>query len=306
VVEVASNDGYLLSEFIARHVPTLGVEPAANVARRATEAGVPTRNEFFGRSSAEAIVHDLQHPRLVVANNVMAHVPDLHDFVEGLSTLCDDSTVVTIENPSFMTLLDQAHFDTIYHEHFSYLSAHSVQAIVSAHGLDLIRVDQLPTHGGSNRYWLMKAGSSTPDESVARVLDDERRRGLLDPSVWGAFERTSRRNIHDVRTWLATCRKNGAHVAAYGAAAKGNTLLNAVGTNAAVIELVVDGSVEKQGKCLPGSAIPVFGPEELAHRRVDRVLILPWNLSAEILPLVRDLVPDASVWIARPAVARLS
>jgi hypothetical protein len=303
VVEVASNDGYLLSEFQKLGITVLGVEPAKNVARLAIESGVPTITAFFGQAQASEIVARHGHPRLVVANNVMAHVPDLHDFVAGFAELADDDTVITVENPSMMSLLLEAQFDTIYHEHYSYLTAHAVRAVVRAHGLDLVRVDQLPTHGGSNRYWVQRSGS--PDESVARTLEEEQRLGLFEPSTWHSFEQRSRAAIGGLRAWLEERRGDGERVAGYGAAAKGNTFLNAVGGPARVLEYVVDGSAEKQGKFLPGSQVPVLAPGALAERPVDHVVILPWNLSTELGALVRKLAPAAQSWVAIPDMARL-
>lgn len=306
VVEVASNDGYLLSRFKKRGLQVLGVEPAGNVAELARQAGVPTIGEFFGEASAARIVSTHGHPRLVAANNVMAHVPDLHDFVAGLSTLCDDQTLVTIENPSLMTLLSDVQFDTIYHEHFSYLTATSVRHVAEVHGLDLVRVERWPTHGGSNRYFLRRAGSTAPDSTVAAMLSDELREGLFDPDVWHHFAARSRATIEQFRQWLVDRRDAGARIAGYGAAAKGNTMLNAVGEPARAISFVVDASSAKQGRFLPGPQTPVFEPAHLAAETVDDVLILPWNLAAELLPLIRSLSPSAKVWVATPHMERLA
>ena len=187
VMEVASNDGYLLAQLQERGMRVLGIEPAGNVADIARAKGVPTVNEFFGLELAERLVAEHGRPRLVAANNVMAHVPDLHDFVRGLAHLCDEQTVVTVENPSFLNLLHEVQFDTIYHEHFSYLSAHAVARAVEPFGLELVRVEQLPTHGGSNRYWLTRAGARPVDPSVDKVVDAELDAGLLSPGLWEQF-----------------------------------------------------------------------------------------------------------------------
>jgi hypothetical protein len=303
VLEVASNDGYLLSEFQRLGVRVLGIEPAKNVARIALDSGVPTIIAFFGRATAEAVVAEHGRPRLVAANNVMAHVPDLHDFVAGLAELADDDTVITVENPSLMSLLTHAQFDTIYHEHYSYLTAHAVRTVVRQHGLDLVRVDQLPTHGGSNRYWIRRTGE--PDASVARTLAAETSDGLLDATVWQSFAARSRGAIDGLRDWLEARAAADRTVAGYGAAAKGNTFLNAVGGPASTLRYVVDGSAEKQGKFLPGSRVPVLAPSALAQEPVDDVVILPWNLAAELGALVHRFAPDAQSWVAIPRMAQL-
>jgi 2-polyprenyl-3-methyl-5-hydroxy-6-metoxy-1,4-benzoquinol methylase len=303
VVEVASNDGYLLSEFQRLGVRVLGIEPARNVAQIAMEAGIPTITEFFGRETAAGVVAEHGHPRLVTANNVMAHVPDLHDFVAGFAELADDDTVITVENPSLMSMLSEAQFDTIYHEHYSYLTAHAVRTVVREHGLDLVRIDQLPTHGGSNRYWIRRTGD--PDASVARTLEEESRAGLFDVELWKSFAARSHAAIDGLRDWLLERSAAGGSVAGYGAAAKGNTFLNAVGDAARTLRYVVDGSAEKQGKFLPGTRVPVLAPVALAEEPVDEVVILPWNLAVELGALVRQLAPEARSWVAIPRMAQL-
>lgn len=299
VVEVASNDGALLRAMQEHGVDVLGVEPAGNVARIAEASGVPTINEFFGAETAERIVAEHGHPKLVAANNVMAHVPDIHDFMAGFAVLADDDTVITVENPSMMSLLHQTQFDTIYHEHYSYLTAHAVRDLAQAHGLDLIHVDQTTTHGGSNRYRLSR--TRHPDASVDAVLAEERTGGLFDATVWRDFAARSEAAIEGLRTWLTERQAAGESVAGYGAAAKGNTFLNAVGDPARTLTYVVDGSAEKQGKFLPGTRAPVIAPAQMSERPVDHVLILPWNISAELRELVGRYLPMARAWVAIPA-----
>lgn len=303
VIELASNDGYLLSAFQKLSVPVLGVEPAENVATIARNAGVPTITEFFGASSAENILARHGYPRLIVANNVFAHIPDMHDFMEGMSILANDSTVITIENPSFTVLLKKTFFDTIYHEHYSYLTAHSVMAVAQAHGLDLVHVDQLMTHGGSNRYWLSR--SRTPDETVSATLEAEKQAGLFDPTEWNAFANRARTAIEGLRVWLSERKQAGDVVVGYGAAHKGNTFLNAVGEMAKYLAYVVDASHEKQGKYLPGSQVPVIEPEQLASGQPSDVLILPWNIAPELAERIRQLTPSARIWIAQPMMRQL-
>ena len=303
VVELASNDGYLLSAFQKLGVPVLGIEPADNVASIARAAGIPTLTKFFGIQTATEILATHGHPTLIVANNVFAHIPDMHDFTEGMSILADEKTLITIENPSFTELLRRTLFDTIYHEHYSYLTAHSVREIARAHGLDLVQVDQLPTHGGSNRYWLSR--SSHIDETVIATLQSERDAGLFDPKVWEAFARGAHTAIDGLRTWFMERRRAGDVVVGYGAAHKGNTFLNSVGEASKTLSYVVDASQEKQGRFLPGSQVPVFAPEKLASANPTDVLILPWNIAPELAQRIRELAPHARIWVAQPHLRQL-
>lgn len=300
VLEIASNDGYLLSEFAALGVRVLGVEPAENVASIARESGVPTISEFFGVSAAESIRSARGYPRLIVANNVMAHVPDLDDFVAGIADLCDGHTLVSIENPSFLGLLTLGQFDTIYHEHFSYLSAHSVARLAERHGLALINVEMLPTHGGSYRYWLGREGAWSVETAVDAAITGELDGGLLSREAHHSFATQCRSTVSGLQVWLANQGQAGRTLVAYGAAAKGNTLLNAAGVTVAAIGSVVDASPEKQGKFLPGSRIPILAPQELATLDPDDVLLLPWNLREEIAEYIGKVTPRARLWVAVP------
>jgi hypothetical protein len=300
VVEVASNDGYLLTQMRDAGVSVLGIEPSGGVAELARSKGVPTLRRFFGQACAREVVQEHGHPRLITANNVMAHVPDLADFVAGLATLCDRRTLITVENPSFAELMKNTQFDTIYHEHFSYLTAHSVAWAAARSGLSLIKVERLSTHGGSNRYWLSLSGVQDVDRSVQATLAAERQTGLLDPAFWSDFSRRSTATVDGLQTWTRERRAVGRTVAGYGAAAKGNTLINAARLSAEDIAVVVDASPDKQGKYLPGSGIPVAAPGYLQTVVPDDVLIFPWNLAGEIAPLVRSLVPGAQPWTPIP------
>jgi hypothetical protein len=219
--------------------------------------------------------------------------------------MCAADTVITVENPSFVTLLNETQFDTIYHEHFSYLSAHAVGQVVAQHGLELVRVENLTTHGGSYRYTIVPRGSHAPDPSVAATIERELTEGLLNPDSWAAFARRSLHTISGLREWLDECSARGRRVAGYGAAAKGNTLLNASGVGAADIAAVADGSAEKQGRYLPGTRIPVVVPTSLAETNATDVLILPWNIAAEIAPLIRRLMPASRCWVAIPDMREL-
>lgn len=303
VVELASNDGYLLSEFRRLNIPVLGVEPADNVASIARNAGIKTLTRFFGAKLADEIRETYGNPRLIVANNVFAHIPDMHDFMEGIATLSDEQTVITIENPSFTKLLQKTLFDTIYHEHYSYLTAHSVKEVARAHGLELVRVDQLQTHGGSNRYWLSRTGQ--PDDSVRKTIQEEIEAGLFDQKTWQAFSERASIAIEGLRTWFVERRTNGDVVAGYGAAHKGNTFLNAVGEASRNMVYVVDASPEKQGKFLPGSQVPVLSPDQLSSANPTDVLILPWNIAPELATLIKKLTPNARIWVAQPTMRQL-
>lgn len=303
VVELASNDGYLLSAFQSLGVPVLGIEPADNVASIARAAGIPTLTQFFGAQTAHEILASRGYPRLIVANNVFAHIPDINDFMEGMAILADHHTIITIENPSFTELLQRTLFDTIYHEHYSYLTAHSVREVARAHGLELVQVDQLPTHGGSNRYWLSRSRQNS--ESVTAALKAELDDGLFDPEVWGDFASRAKTAIEGLRTWFCERRLAGDIVVGYGAAHKGNTFLNAVGEASKTLAYVVDASSEKQGRFLPGSQVPVLPPEQLASANPTDVLILPWNIAPELSQRIRQLAPEARIWIAQPNMQQL-
>lgn len=304
VLEIASNDGYLLKFFKDRNIDVLGIEPAANVAEIAISKGVETISKFFGLNTAKEISATKSSPRLIVANNVFAHVPDMQDFLAGISYLCDENTRVSIENPSFINLLTLGQFDTIYHEHFSYLTAFSVSKIAMQFGLDLYDVDQLETHGGSNRYWLAKSGVEKISSSVEKTIQSELEQGLLSEQTHKNFMGTFNETVSGLKSWLADNAK--AKVFAYGAAAKGNTLLNAADIDSSQIIAVFDASPEKQGRFLPGSRIPILSPAELAKLAPSDLLILPWNLSNEVTEIVGKESPDTVCWIAVPMMIRVN
>ena len=303
VMELASNDGYLLSEFKKSGIPVLGVEPTKNTANIARAAGIPTISKFFGEELAKKLLKEYGHPKLIVANNVYAHIPDMQDFTKGMAALADDNTIVTIENPSFDILISNAFFDTIYHEHYSYLTAHSVNVVVKKFGLTLFHIDRLPTHGGSNRYYLSR--SLKPDETVKVVLDEEKESGLFNENKWKDFAACSKKNIIELRQWFIEQEAMGNRVVGYGAAHKGNTFLNAVGTASRTLKYVVDASKEKQGKFLPGSQIPVLAPEYLNSKDPTDVLILPWNIAEELTVKIKSLAPNARIWIAQPSMKQI-
>ena len=291
VVEIASNDGYQLRHQVAAGIGVLGVEPAANVAAAAIAAGVDTEIAFFGRAYAEGLVERRGRADLIVANNVLAHVPDLNDFVAGIAVLLAPAGRVTVEAPHLLRLIRQRQFDTIYHEHFSYLSLLATSAAVARHGLEVVDVEELPTHGGSLRYHLAHAAAGiAPGPRVQQVLDDERAAGLDRVAGYGGFAEA----CADVKTglleFLIDARRAGRTVAAYGAPAKGNTLLSYCGVGPELVAYTVDRSPAKQGRLLPGSRIPVHAPERLRSDRPDDILILPWNLRDEIAAQLADVV----------------
>ncbi len=294
VIEVASNDGYLLQHFAAAGVPVLGVEPARGVAEAAIARGVPTEIAFFGRETATRLAGQGVQADLMAANNLLAHVPDINDFVAGFALLLKPEGVLTVENPHLLNLLRDCQFDTIYHEHYSYLSLLAVERIMAAHGLRVFDVEQLPTHGGSLRYFIARAGSDHADgPGLARVRAAEAAAGLDGDAAYQGFAPRVQAICDGLNVWLDAQKAAGRTVAAYGAAAKGNTLLNAAGVRAADgrIAFACDKAPSKQGRLLPGSRIPILAPGAIAERRPDRVLILPWNLRAEIsadLGFIRD------------------
>lgn len=283
VVEIASNDGYLLQYFAALGVNVLGVEPAANVARTAIDKGIPTEIAFFGTETARRLRDGGIRADLIAANNVVAHVPDINDFVEGVRILLADNGIVTFEFPHLLELIENNQFDTIYHEHFSYLSATTITRILERHALRIVRIEQLPTHGGSLRVWAMhQAGARELDKSGDDVFRIERDAGLNDIAMYQTFtdrvEEVKRRLLE----FLISARDEGKRIAAYGAAAKGTTLLNYCGVRTDFVDYIVDRNPHKHHKYLPGCHVPVYSVERINETKPDYVLILPWNLRTEV------------------------
>jgi SAM-dependent methyltransferase len=283
VAELASNDGYLLQYFQRLGVPVLGVEPAANVAAAAIAKGIPTLTEFFGVALARRIASEHGEADLVVGNNVLAHVPDINDFVEGIRVLLAPNGVATLEFPHLLRLIEETQFDTIYHEHFSYLGFITVQRIFAAHGLTLVDVDRLPTHGGSLRIHARhtSAGTTVTDR-VRELVEIERAAGLDTIEGYAGFGAKVAAAKRRLLSFLIDAKNRGESVAGYGAPGKGNTLLNYCGIRTDFIDYTVDRNPKKQGNFLPGTRIPIFHPDKLRETRTDYVLILPWNLQEEI------------------------
>ena len=283
VVEVASNDGYLLQHFVAAGVPVLGIEPAANVAAVAVERGIPTEPAFFGRQTATDLVRRGRRADLIVANNVLAHVPDLDDFVAGFALVLEPGGILSIEFPHLLNLMEQVQFDTIYHEHFSYFSLLTAEEALAGHGLAVIDVEELPTHGGSLRVWAAHAEAGRAvSPTVAEVRAQEAAAGLDTLDGYRGFGPRVEECRRGALDFLRQARDDDKATVAYGAAAKGNTLLNYCGVTTADIAYVADRSREKQGRLLPGSHLPVVAPERIFETRPDYVVILPWNLHQEI------------------------
>lgn len=284
-VELASNDGYLLQYLKAAGIPIQGIDPSHTVAEEAQKKGIPTIVDFFGRGLAERLVGEGRRADLILGNNVLAHVPDVNDFVAGIATLLKPDGVVTMEFPHVVRLIEQMQFDTIYHEHFSYFSFHTVERIFAAQGLTLFDVEELSTHGGSLRIYGRHAGNSSLkiESSVRDLKEREIAGGYHLAEGYSGFDAQVQKVKRDLLKFLIQAREEGKSVVGYGAAAKGNTLLNYCGVGVDLVGYVVDLNPMKQGRFLPGVRIPVKAPDQIAIDKPDYVLILPWNLKTEIV-----------------------
>jgi SAM-dependent methyltransferase len=283
VVEVASNDGYLLQYVQARGIPCVGIEPTASTAAVARGRGIESIERFFGQEFAREFVASRGAVDLLVGNNVLAHVPDINDFVAGIATALAAEGVATLEFPHLLQLVAQRQFDTVYHEHFSYFSLTTAQRIFARHGLRIWDVEELLTHGGSLRLWACHEGAGHAQcPAVAALLAKEAAAGMSDMNFYRGFQPLADSIKNDFLAFLLECKRDGKHVAAYGAAAKGNTLLNYAGVRPDLLPYVVDASPHKQGLYLPGSHIPVMAEQHLREARPDFVVVLPWNLREEI------------------------
>jgi SAM-dependent methyltransferase len=285
VIEIASNDGYLLQYFAERKIPVLGVEPAANVAQVAAQKGISSVVKFFSSATARELLAAGRYADLLLGNNVLAHVPDINDFVAGMKILLKPQGVITMEFPHLMQLMEQNQFDTIYHEHFSYFSFLSVQRIFAAHGLTLFDVEELPTHGGSLRIFARHAEDSTKPvgSRVTELHAREESAGYARLETYSRFAEQVKETKRKLLEFLIHAKRNGKKIAAYGAAAKGNTLLNYCAIRTDFLDYTVDRSPYKQGRFLPGTRIPVYSPDQIKRTQPDYLLILPWNLKDEII-----------------------
>jgi SAM-dependent methyltransferase len=300
VVEIASNDGYLLQYFVERGIPVTGVEPAANVAEVARGRGIPTVVEFFGEATSKRLREDGGPVDLLIGNNVLAHVPDLNDFVAGLAGLLADRGTVTMEFPHLLQLIELRQFDTIYHEHFSYFSLLTVRQVFAAHGLRVQEVEELDTHGGSLRVWVVnEADPRLTTERVEQLETRERLAGLADLATYLAFAERVQGEKREIVRFFHDAKQQGLRVAGYGAPAKGNTLLNYCGIGRDVVDFTVDMNPHKQGLFLPGTHIPILSPDVLEAAPPDLVFILPWNLRREVEQQLAPLRERGVRFVAR-------
>ena len=287
VVEIASNDGYLLQYFAQAGVPVLGIEPAANVAEVARDRGIETAVEFFGHEFARDLAAERRRADLLIGNNVLAHVPDLNDFVEGMQVLLAPEGTITMELPHLERIVEERQFDTIYHEHFSYFSLLTVRRVFAAHDLTVFDVDELPTHGGSLRIYACHSGARPVTDVVRELEAREERAGFTHVETYLGFGKAVHQEKRDILESLIGLKNDGRRIAGYGAPAKGNTLLNFCGIGTEFIDFTVDRNPHKQGRYLPGSYIPIRHPDEIERARPDVVFILPWNLREEITDQLR-------------------
>jgi hypothetical protein len=283
VVELASNDGYLLQHFLPKGIPVLGIDPAANVAKVAEERGVPTLVEFFGVEVANRLVAEGKQADLVLGANVLAQVPDINDFIAGVALLLAPGGTTTFEFPHLARLIEGMQYDTIYHEHFSYFSLASIAEIFRAHGLDVVDVEEIPSHGGSLRvYGAHTSDGRAPAPAVAELLAREDEEGLRDPARYAQFAADVEESKRALLEVLIELRRDGKHVVGYGAPGKGNTLLNYCGIRTDFLDYTVDRNPYKHGRFTPGTHVPIEAPEKIAATRPDAIVILPWNLAREI------------------------
>jgi len=307
VLEIASNDGYLLKNFIPHGIKTIGVEPAENVAEISRTLGIETISEFFSSRLASDLLSTYGYPKLIIANNVMAHVPDLDDFIKGLRILTGPSTQISIENPSLANILIGMQFDTIYHEHYSYLSATAVQKISNIHGLQLFKVEELTIHCGSNRYWLqLQNGIYSTDSSVKNIISFEVENHLFDAVEWNTYASKVSKILLEFQKWLNTGKGQGNRIYGYGAAAKASTILNSIEIDSNLVISIADVSLEKQKRFMPPHGIKIISPEELFKQNPTDIIIFPWNIKREIATFLRaNLGEQVRLWCAIPEMCQV-
>lgn len=293
IIEVASNDGYLLKNFLAKNIPCLGIEPTKSTAKVAEEIGIPVLQEFFGEDLAKRLASEGRKADLIAGNNVYAHVPNINDFTRGLKTALKAGGVITLEFPHLMRLLERNQFDTIYHEHFSYLSLHAVIRIFESVGLEVWHVEELSTHGGSLRIYGAHANEHRKVmSSVADILTQEIKQGLKKLETYTSFQLKANKIKNDFLEFLISQSKLGKKVVGYGAAAKGNTLLNYAGIKTDLMDFICDAALAKQNKFMPGSHIPIVSPDILKNAQIDYLVIFPWNITSEVTTQNIELKQD--------------
>ena len=298
VIEVASNDGYLLKNFVAAGIPCLGVEPTDSTADAAEKLGIPVLREFFGEALGKRLAGEGNSADLILGNNVYAHVPDINDFTKGMKAALKAGGTVTLEFPHVMRLIEQNQFDTVYHEHFSYLSLFTVGKIFESVGLRVFDVEELPTHGGSLRVYGCHADDPRQTtDSVTALLAEEETRGLHSSAIYADFQVKAEKVKNDALAFLIEAKRAGKTVAAYGAAAKGNTLLNFAGVKPDLLPFVCDAAAAKQNKFMPGSHIPILHPDVISERRPDYVMILPWNIATEVRQQLAALAEQGTKFV---------
>jgi len=298
VIEIGSNDGYLLKNFIKKGIPSLGIEPTSGTADKAISLGIPVIKQFFSLKLAKKLVKKGQKADLIIGNNVYAHVPDINDFTAGIKILLKAKGTVTLEFPHLLNLLKFNQFDTIYHEHYSYLSVFTTSKIFEENGLRIFKVEKLPTHGGSVRvYGCNIEDTRVTEPSVKEMMDQEKNAGMQDLKIYDAFQEKANTLKNDLISFLIEKKNKNEVVAAYGAAAKGNTLLNYAGIKPDLLPFVCDAAPSKQNKFMPGSHIPILHPDELKNKKPKWILILPWNISKEIIEQQEALQRDGAQFV---------
>jgi 2-polyprenyl-3-methyl-5-hydroxy-6-metoxy-1,4-benzoquinol methylase len=295
VLEIASNDGYLLKYLKSNGIDVLGVDPAENISRYAICDGVPVITDFFGTKVAEDIVRLKGRPKWIVANNVMAHTPDIQDFMAGISMLCDRDTIVTVENPTIMNIIDHDHFDVIFHEHYSYLSAHAVAKLANRMGLSLFNVQSVPPQGGSNRYWIKQGGE--PTDGVRVAIREELQYGLLDRNKWSDTQDRIRQSANNFNGKVESIWQSGGVLCGVGASAKSTVVLNFAGVQSKRISAIADDVKEKQGRYVPGPNIQITSMDEMLKLDPTDIIVFAWNIREELEKKLRDLGYTGNVWV---------
>jgi hypothetical protein len=304
ILEIACNDGYLLKSFAELGLKCIGVDPALNLATQIVDSNIEIEIGFFCSKIAAHILKKYGYPKLIIANNVLAHVPDINDFMLGLQVICNQETVITIENPSLLNLSEKLQIDTIYHEHFSYISAHSIQYLTQKHQLKLLRVEKIFTHGGSNRYYVGHINSAQNSNDIASILDEELNIGLFNPEYWDNFSKSAQKTIDNTKDWFL--ERDNLHLFGFGAAAKASTILNAARITSGKITAIGDNSPEKISKFMPRERIPIISIQELVRFEPKIIIVFPWNIKREIcLFLQRSGLRSSEFWQLVPRPERL-